>query len=514
MRLNATFIFSGLIILLSACGGGGGSTAGQTQNPGAAPGVSVNQLVDGPTSGLGYVSGKQSGVTDGLGLYLYELNNSITFSIGGIVLGSADPTGKSLLTPIDMVSGAVDETTPAVTNILRFLQTIDDDANHDNGIDITAAVRTLAAGQAINFDQTVTAFEQDSNVLSVVASLTAATSAGVRSLLVTSTVLANFRQSMLFRRIGRYCGSYAGGDNGTLDLIVDYQGNITGTGVSNSMGVFTVAGSVDSQGAASFVSSVSGVPVTTFTSVIDISRKLSGTWSDTGGNSGTVSGTRSSTGCDMSDGGLTGVVRIGYDVYDGLFRFQMQELGAPVDVLQPITRVVTLRGDNMRVVNEGTAWLPIDFNFPPTLGRVPFVDTWVNNAGGLYQYSILSNMFELDQSAGELEEKIFNTFLQVGITSLADSISIGAGTVTGAKAGTREFDGVTCTLYDLTSALGPLGQACLSLFNGINGAVALYFKTTVIYTDTNNMTSNFERTFVARKVESGIAVDSSTFTAP
>ncbi|NOY66799.1 MAG: hypothetical protein GXP13_05250, partial [Gammaproteobacteria bacterium] len=162
-RYRLALKFSFLMILLTACGGGG-SGGGGVQNPGSDPAISVSQLIDGPTSGLDFVSGAQSGITDSLGLYLYEINGTITFKVGDIVLGSADPTGKSLLTPIDMIAGAVDETNQSVTNILRFLQTIDDDANHDNGIVITAAVRLLAVNQTIDFDQSASAFEQDVNV--------------------------------------------------------------------------------------------------------------------------------------------------------------------------------------------------------------------------------------------------------------------------------------------------------------------------------------------------------------
>jgi hypothetical protein len=51
----------------------------------------------------------------------------VTFSIGGITLGSA--VGQPQLTPIDLVPGAIDATDQQVTNILRFVQSLDADSD-------------------------------------------------------------------------------------------------------------------------------------------------------------------------------------------------------------------------------------------------------------------------------------------------------------------------------------------------------------------------------------------------
>ncbi len=509
-------ILSVLTLFLSACGGGGGG--GQSQNTTSGPDISVNQLVDGPTAGLGYVSGQQSGITDGLGLYLYELEQTITFSVGDIVLGAADPAGKSLLTPVDMVAGAVDETDPAVTNILRFLQTIDDDGNHDNGIEVTAAVRAQAANASIDFNQSVSAFEQDVNVQSVVADLTMVTSAGTRSLVPTAAALANFRQSMLFRRIGNNCADYAGSDTGTLDFAIDQLGVISGSGQSNTLGAFTLTGQVDSSGNVSMISTASGVQIATFSGAIDINRNFNGSWTDGNGSTGTVSGARSGIPCTQlrgGDGGLGGAVRIGYDIYNGLFRYQMAEIGAPVDVLQPYTRTVILRGSEKRAEEDGTAWLPIDFNIPPTLGRVPFDNRWIHNGAGLYQYDGQATTFKLQPPENSTPTDIFFSFLTVDVPTLGSTISIGSGTVTGVEVGAMKFRGHSCTLYDLTTSEGqPAGQVCLARFSGVNDAVALYYHTIINYTDTGGTTSPFDLKYVAREVALGIALDSDTFTAP
>ena len=56
--------------------------------------------------------------------------------------------------------------TPTVTNILRFLQTLDSDANPDNGIQLSSTVIGNSSGQVVNFSQSTGNFE--SNVSSII----------------------------------------------------------------------------------------------------------------------------------------------------------------------------------------------------------------------------------------------------------------------------------------------------------------------------------------------------------
>ena len=104
------------------------------------------------------------------------------FFIGDIVIGGA--AAASIMTPVSLVQGAADETNPTVTNIARFLQTLDNDGNPSNGITITTAVNNLAVGRTINFNQSVASFGNDTNVQTVVSALTAVTSAGTRPLVL------------------------------------------------------------------------------------------------------------------------------------------------------------------------------------------------------------------------------------------------------------------------------------------------------------------------------------------
>jgi hypothetical protein len=468
-----------------------------------------------------YVSGKISGVTDTLGTYQYESDSDVTFSIGGITLGTVTPAGKTWVTPLEMIIGAPDETDPAVTNILRFLQTIDDNHNHADGISISDAVRAQAVGMTVNFNQSVTAFAQDANVQSVIASLTAATQAGVRTLVPAATALQNFRQSKHTRLIGSYCSSYTGTDDGTLDYAVDYQGNIQGSGNSSALGAFTVSGTVDSQGVVSMTQSIAGIAAATFSGTLDADRNLSGTWTDNNGNSGTVSGERSAISCEQKRASgpatMSGATRISFDVYNGHFIDEYKSAGAPADILRPYNSTVTYSGNNMRAEDVLEEWGPVPpITFPPVYGRVTSEYYWVSNATGHYNFDWIKQEYEmLDPVVDEyLIYGLLSQFNKVRVSVLGDTISLQDGAATGNKTGTMMFDGKSCHLYEVTSALGDFGQVCLATFANVSGSVILYLKTTGTYDDGSGNVKTYDYIIMATDIEEGIAVNSDTFAAP
>ena len=137
--------------LLTACGGGGGGGGGDASN------IYTGQYIDSPVQGLDYVTATQSGTTDSQGNFRYEAGEEITFSIGDVVLGTT--YAKSIITPLDLVAGAADETDPTVTNILRLLQSLDVDGNPDNTITITPQIASEVNGRPINFNTSVASFD-------------------------------------------------------------------------------------------------------------------------------------------------------------------------------------------------------------------------------------------------------------------------------------------------------------------------------------------------------------------
>jgi hypothetical protein len=92
-------------------------------------------FIDSPVQGLTYQSGSNpEGTTDANGMFDYTVGETLSFSVGGVQLGTL-PDGQPVVTPNDF--GA------AAENIARLLQTLDADANHLSGIDLIAAATAL-----------------------------------------------------------------------------------------------------------------------------------------------------------------------------------------------------------------------------------------------------------------------------------------------------------------------------------------------------------------------------------
>lgn len=139
-----------LTFLFSACGGSsGGGGGGGSDVP-----VSEGVFVDSPVEGLNYSTSTQSGTTDENGVFKYINGEVIQFWIGDpeygeVVLGEG--LAKEVMSPIDLVPGAADERNLTVTNICRFLQSLDMDGNLNNGICITPDIAEFVEGCSIDF---------------------------------------------------------------------------------------------------------------------------------------------------------------------------------------------------------------------------------------------------------------------------------------------------------------------------------------------------------------------------
>lgn len=171
-----TFAF----IILTACSDGGSSSSSSNVQSGV--------FIDSAVEGVTFTTATQSGTTDSDGTFIYLPGEIVSFYIGDILIGSAQ--GQDQLTPLEFVPGAVDETDPQVTNILRFVQSLDSDNNPDNGITISSMSATLAIGQSLDFSLTTAAFEIVAEAL-----ITVLTSGAVTTLVDASTAQAHFTGS-------------------------------------------------------------------------------------------------------------------------------------------------------------------------------------------------------------------------------------------------------------------------------------------------------------------------------
>jgi len=137
-------------------------------------------FLDSPVAGLTYSTTVKdqtiAAQTNEDGMFFYKRGQTLTFSIGSLVLGTA--SGKSVITPVDLVSGATGASDQRVVNMCVLLQTLDSDGNLNNGIQITQAIADIvSAAGTINFDQTPRAFAADPAVKALLAALNAASPA-------------------------------------------------------------------------------------------------------------------------------------------------------------------------------------------------------------------------------------------------------------------------------------------------------------------------------------------------
>lgn len=122
------------LLVLSACGGS--SSPSNTATPTSNTPVVVAKtgiFIDSAVEGLDiYVDGIKIGSSNAKGEFSYPEGKEVTFKVGKITLGSSKT--PAVVTPGDLSTSPV-----AVLNILKFLQSLDQDANPANGISLAPA---------------------------------------------------------------------------------------------------------------------------------------------------------------------------------------------------------------------------------------------------------------------------------------------------------------------------------------------------------------------------------------
>lgn len=118
--------------------------------------VLTGAFIDGAVEGLTFSTATQSGVTNENGEFKYIEGEEITFKVGEVIIGSVG--AKAEITPIDIAqdtdaSATIDNS--VAKNIAAFLQTLDDDQNHDNGIEITNEIASAIGVTEINFSNSI-----------------------------------------------------------------------------------------------------------------------------------------------------------------------------------------------------------------------------------------------------------------------------------------------------------------------------------------------------------------------
>jgi hypothetical protein len=207
------FVACGL--LLTSCGGGGGGGGGDTAARTETPTVASGVLVDSAVEGVAFRSGGQSGETDSTGAYTYEVGKLVTFSIGGVELGSV--TGAGVLTPLDLVGGSSDDV--EALNLVRFLLMLDEDSDSSNGIFISNAVRAIAASW-LQVDFSTADLEAE---LAAIMSDVASADGRTPTLADSADAKNHLEDSIACLASGIFSGSFSGDDSGTYLMWIQSQ---------------------------------------------------------------------------------------------------------------------------------------------------------------------------------------------------------------------------------------------------------------------------------------------------
>ncbi len=152
-------------LLLTACGGGKkGPTPPTPEPPPPPPLPNVGVFTGIPIEGMRYETDSTSGYTNANSEYNYFDGETITFSVGGIVIGSIAAADNISL--LDLESASLPDNYESleavlldfittefdvISNKLHFLFSLDIDGNPDNGIDITGWDAVLA-NETIDFN--------------------------------------------------------------------------------------------------------------------------------------------------------------------------------------------------------------------------------------------------------------------------------------------------------------------------------------------------------------------------
>ncbi|MGI9273958.1 MAG: hypothetical protein ACR2PT_03745 [Endozoicomonas sp.] len=169
--MNSQLFKAGLILgpvtlLLAACGGSSGSSSsGSSSDP------LTGQFLDSPVANIGYRTASQEGTTNDNGEFRYRAGEKIRFFIGAVELPEVD--ADETVTPLEIAQAEVSDNNagvdhPVAVNIARLLQTLDEDGDPDNGINIPGGAKAIAdalASPNMNFNQDPDAFGQAQEIL-------------------------------------------------------------------------------------------------------------------------------------------------------------------------------------------------------------------------------------------------------------------------------------------------------------------------------------------------------------
>lgn len=151
---NSTTIFTSALLALSLAGCGGSSSTDSITSD--EPTLVTGSLVDAPISGVTYTCNDDvTGITDIDGNFTCPIGSTVVFSIGGVKLGDYiiySEADARYLFPSELFGleeGAID---PKVIKFLQFVQSLDEDGNATNGIQIPQTAHDDLNSYSLDFE--------------------------------------------------------------------------------------------------------------------------------------------------------------------------------------------------------------------------------------------------------------------------------------------------------------------------------------------------------------------------
>lgn len=178
--------------ILTACGGESSNNNTDISTPDPEPTKSIGVFIDSPIINIGYRTETLEGVTNESGEYEYLPDETVTFFIGDLELPTV--TGKEVITPLELAeSSFVNDA--KVVNIIRLLQTLDQDGDPNNGLTITDTAKTTAyTSTDIDFSLSEIDFENLSSIDALIRD--AGLDNPVEELVTTADAIAHFQKEL------------------------------------------------------------------------------------------------------------------------------------------------------------------------------------------------------------------------------------------------------------------------------------------------------------------------------
>ena len=157
--MKNSILIVGLCAGLVACGGGSSSSSNNSSTN-----TQTGVFLDSAVVNIGYRTETLEGVTNSDGKYDYIEGETVTFFIGELEFPPV--SAKGTVTPLDL-AGSDNTSDSTVVNMIRLLQSLDEDGNPDNGITITDTAKNVAT--QVNFELSINDFESSIAVTTLVA---------------------------------------------------------------------------------------------------------------------------------------------------------------------------------------------------------------------------------------------------------------------------------------------------------------------------------------------------------